>query len=408
MAEVARCRLPVLATLCMALLCNALGAEAPSLPGITTEGTNLQKGFIGEQYVRELLSKTNRVDMLVSKWSPTQTGPDLLYRLPDGAVEIHEVKTYTDWPGDTALHTKVGGKPMQQLSDDWIDRWVQRQEWASDRAVADEVQAARKGGKLVRIKDDICLRTGEYRSRTAYPTQHDAVRLEERAGPFKIPRVLDRLEESKAKLGGLRRESAEAAGRLFPQARLRLLSTSPGTFEDYEKIATADSRRGVRVVSGLLLDDGRLAVAVETAVGVGVLVFAMDAGVAAYQYQMGAITTHEFELQVAKAAVTGASIGGATAVAVLMGASAGGPIVLGIGIGAYWIEDAGWTTWEERTMRHLLSMDDLIQLGIETSSPLNIERYVPSTALDTRGPPTVLAPPRPMTALDAGHAVGGD
>jgi hypothetical protein len=358
-----------LTAICLFALVACTTAQADLTPEQVLSLPNDVKGFVGEAFVRDLYKKGGRVELL-NKFSPTKSGPDLLYVLPDGRLEMHEVGASKTWRGKAKLRTTVAGTKMDQLSDAWIHNWTDS---PVDREAALRVEQAMKEGRLVRIYDEVNLATGEMRSSTALPDGMNSVRLEEKMGPIKIKRFLADCEEHAKKLALLNADPKNARAKLFSKPAIQELERKPKVFADYEDAFRARRKRAI-VRPGLLLPNGRLLVAMKAGAADGVLVFALDAGVAGYQYLNGDILRPEFERKVGDAAVKGVAVGSATAVAVFLvgGTGPAGWAVLGIGIGAYMVTDAALTKWHQEQDRRFVSADDLRKLGVEVDSILNV------------------------------------
>ena len=111
--------------------------------------------------------------------------------------------------------------------------------------------------------------------------------------------------------------------------------------------------------AGVLTPEGRLIVSISEGAGAGLLVFSLESGAASYQYLKGEIYRPEFERKVMDAAVKGGTVGGVTAVAVFLGATPQGWVVLGLGIGAYYLADAALTEWHKREDAKYVTGNDL-------------------------------------------------
>lgn len=135
---------------------------------------------------------------------------------------------------------------------------------------------------------------------------------------------------------------------------------------------------------GLLLPDGRLIVAVESGAAAGLFVFAVDGGVASYNYFKGNCFWPEYKMKLITSALNGAAVGGATAVAVILGINPAGVAILGIGAGAYFVMDTVQQIWIQRQEAKYLSAGDLQNFGILIDSPLDfhIDRSIPLNVED--------------------------
>lgn len=365
-------RFPRFVTFFMLLLTSVLSfAQTPT---DILDAPTMYKGYFGESHVEEFYRAAGRTDML-GKWHPNATGPDKVYRLPDGRIEVHEVKTYTGWAGKEAMKVDVNGKEMYQLSDAWLKEWEERtlkNPFASvgERETALQVSEASLKGKLVRIFDEVNLGEGKWRSSVASADGQAGVRLEENMGPIRIERLERKMNDAIAKLDKLRLGELEKSGKVVKMPRLTEFPETPKEWNDYKKIAKRDFER-CTVKAGLLTADGRLIVSIKDGAVAGLLVFSLEAGSAYCQYMKGDIYKPEYEQKVMDAAIKGIAVGGTTAVAVFLGTTPHGWVVLGLGIGAYCITDAVLTQWHKLEAANYLNSGDLAHLGIEIDSVLD-------------------------------------
>lgn len=184
-------------------------------------------------------------------------------------------------------------------------------------------------------------------------------------------------------------ESAEKkiASRLFERVPGVGDSTEGKTYrrrvlrqKDFAKPTDINPSKPSRVlVPGLLTADGRLMVSLKAGVSDGLVVFAIEAGIATYSYAHGNINNPEYQDKLVDAAIKGASVGGAVAVSVLLGAGPGGWVVLAVGIGAYEISDLAVNSWRRSQERKYLTFDDLEPFGIVPETTLDLK---PETTLD--------------------------
>jgi hypothetical protein len=202
------------AVLLTAVITCVAGAGSPGTiaPVTTRAGTaalgdlsNAEKGAFGEHHVDDFWRAAGRKPLLDRWHHPNETGPDLIYRRPDGVLEIHEVKAYSDWATGDALLTKVEGRDMRQLSDEWIRAWIRRERASTtatpaELAVVDAVEEALNNGSLVRIYDEVNLSGGRWRVSDATPRGGRDVVLTERAGPMNVKHIERKLAASRAKL----------------------------------------------------------------------------------------------------------------------------------------------------------------------------------------------------------------
>lgn len=341
-------------------------------------------GTVGEQLVHEFYpatEPTGAVDLL-PKLDPTRSGPDRLVLLPDGTVRIHEIKTSrAGWPGRSVLWTevKVDGVSVkvQQLDDKWIDSWVQRVRAPGSSAAPDEVKAvaellrARDEGKLVRLFDEIHAMDGRIRSSFAHPIADGSLVFEEKMGPVSMKRSLSKLADYRRRFADLRNgQRLKTAVFTEPRAieipETKLQAKGLMAYEDVTEVASV---KGRRVVPGLLAADGTLLVGLQVGAFEGGLVFATEAGLAGYRYVRGDTLRADFLTEVSDAAIKGAAVGSATAVAVVLApAGPAGWIVAGVGIGTYMFVDSSLKTWHEYTNRKYVSLDDLKGFGVDMQS----------------------------------------
>jgi hypothetical protein len=344
-------------------------------PTAIVDASSMYKGAFGEALVDEFYLGAGRTDVL-GKWHPNGTGPDRIFRLPDGRLEVHEVKAYQSWAGKEAMKADVGGQQLYELSDDWLEQWERRtlsspHASTAEKQLASEIKQARANGKLVRVYDEIHLTEGQWRSSNVHPSGKSSVVLDERTGPVKIDRMARRYEEHIAKFEKLRLRALEAKNKAMRQPRLSEFEKPPSAWGDYDKLGK--KRFGKCAVKpGLFTADGRLVVAGVEGGAAGLMVFGLDAGHAYYDFAKGNIYKPEFEKRLMDAAVKGTAVGGATAVAVFLGATPAGWVVLGVGIGAYCITDAVMTEWHRQNDKRYLNRSDLAHFGIEMNSVLDI------------------------------------
>ena len=174
--------------------------------------------------------------------------------------------------------------------------------------------------------------------------------------------------------------------------------------KDFAKSTEINPNKSSRVLApGLLAADGRLLVSLKTGVSDGLIVFAIEGGIATYSYAKGNINNPEYQEKLVDAAIKGASVGSAVAVSVLLGAGPGGWVVLAVGIGAYEISDFAVSTWRMSQKRKYLTFADLEPFGIvsETTLDLKLDTTLdlkPETTLDLKLDTTLDL--KPETTLD--------
>ena len=154
-------------------------------------------------------------------------------------------------------------------------------------------------------------------------------------------------------------------------SRVVRLPTPPTEIGQYAKGATKAGLNvsKTEVVGGLLLADGRIVMsAAKVGVGAGLLTVAVDGGIATLKHLNGTLLDADYERELGYAAIKGASVGGATAVAVVLGATPAGWVVLAVGTGAYIITDFAVRCYEDKMNFSNLTIEDLKSFGIPVSS----------------------------------------
>ncbi len=368
----------------LVLLCTSPCFGDPWSDVFETITATDELGTVGEQLVHEFYPATEPTGTinLLPKLDPTKSGPDRLVKLPDGTVRIHEIKTSrAGWPGRSVLWTevKVDGVSVkvQQLDDKWIDSWAQRVKALGSNASPDDLTAvaevlkARDEGKLVRIFDEIDAMDGKIRSSFVRPISNGSLVFEEKMGPVSMKRSLDKLADYRRRFADLRsgqrlKEAVFADPRAVEVPESKLRAKGLTAYEDVTEVASA---KGRRVVPGLLAADGTLWVGLQAGAIEGGLVFATEAGIAGYRYVKGDTLRADFLTEVSDAAIKGAAVGSATAVAVVLApAGPAGWIVAGVGIGTYMFVDSSLKTWHEYTNRKYVTLDDLKGFGVDVQS----------------------------------------
>jgi len=373
---------------CMFILVSLIMAECclADTPSEILEAPSIYKGYFGESHIDDFYVAAGREDIL-GKWHPNGPGPDRIYRLRDGTIEIHEAKAYRDWPGKSEMNAELGGRQMYELSDAWIDQWALRVlgdplSAACQKNAVKIVQEARTNGSLVRIYDEISLQTGNWRSSNVFSEGQTNIRLESRSGPIKIERFEQKWHERQARLDKLR---LLKQNKVIESVYLNEFPEAPSQWADYEKIGKKQFG-DFKVLAGVCTPEGRLIVSISEGAKAGLFVFSIEAGAATYEYLKGDVYKPEYERSLMDAAIKGTSVGGVTAVAVFLGATPSGWVVLGLAVGGYCLTDASLTRWHEVQNRRFVNRDDFAHLGIQVNSvldindpnvPLNIDRWKP-------------------------------
>ena len=374
-----------------------------SVVAIHEEPTHV-KGYLGERLIDEFYEKSGRKEIL-GKLVVNLGGPDRVFELLDGSLEVHEVKFTENWPGKGALKTEVNHTPMEQLSDRWLREWIERVRSSpfsspNQLDVATRVEQAMATSKLKRVFNEVNSATGQFRSSIAVPKGATEVELKALQGPLKISRYLAKCTDIRNELGTL----GGIKQRCLPEPRLVNIGAQPKAFQDYRSLATDLKTTRASVHAGALLPDGRLWAAYRVGAESGILVFAIEAGTATYEYFRGDCLAPEYELKITDAAINGMSVGTATAVAVALGVTPGGFVLLGIATGAYMLTDCAQTQWHEAQERRFLNREDLAQFGIKLQSPLEIKPVSPldpkpASPLDVRPvSPLIIKPVSPLAA----------
>lgn len=184
----------------------------------------------------------------------------------------------------------------------------------------------------------------------------------------RIPRIAEKGVEGEARL------TQQAFGKGTTYAREVLQASG-------KKLATNAAEQTV-VAAGLISSDGRIFIpSLHTAGIEGGAVFLFEAGIAGYQYVSGDITRPEMVREVEDSAIKGTTVGGAAAVAVLLGATPAGWVVIGVGIGSYFVTDIALGYYHEYKDSKYLNDEDLKAFGIRTNSPLDFADEI--SPLDT-------------------------
>ena len=133
------------------------------------------------------------------------------------------------------------------------------------------------------------------------------------------------------------------------------------------------SKKGVCLRPGVLTADGRLLVAIGEGAEAGILVFALEGGMAVYEYWQGTIFKPEFQEKMVDAAIKGTAVGTAMGVAVLLGATPGGWVVFAVSAGVYIVSDIAITIWREHQAKSFLKIEDLQAYGIKLDTMLELQ-----------------------------------
>ena len=171
--------------------------------------------------------------------------------------------------------------------------------------------------------------------------------------------------------------SADRSATAFANQTRRIVERTAkrhgGTLTKAEKPLTrgdfVKARPRGKLCPGLITNDGRLVVFISKPQGLGLLSFAIDSGIATYQYAKGDIRQGELEEKIIEAAVKGVTVGfAAKAVAVALVATPGGWVVEGIVFATYVVADI---SIEALRPRHI-SPEDMKALELEVVSILGM------------------------------------
>lgn len=346
----------------------------PLLASPATEAPSELKGFSGESLADDIYQAAGRT-LVPFKMDPNMNGPDRIYRLACGIIEVHEVKAYSGWAGQSAMKTTAGNVPTYELSKRWCEKWIQETMSSSTATSAEKSAAATladamKSGKARFIFDEFNLTTQQFRASEVMQVGIDNVSLVERMGPVKLKRF-DHFFSRKSKdflrlkVGNLENVMTSPwTNGACPVSRKDQLALIP---KDPCREAGVDK---IEIRNGLITQDGRLLVSVKAGVSSAIMVFAADSGYAVYQYLGGDILKPELERKIADAAVRGAFVGTCVGVTVFLGATPVGWVVLGVSIGSYFVVDTALKVWHEHQDRKYLTIDDLRGWGISLDTPL--------------------------------------
>ncbi|MCQ2353340.1 MAG: hypothetical protein MJ033_07680 [Victivallaceae bacterium] len=364
-------KIKMLAVFAIGIIANSLSLASPA----TAAPTDL-KGFFGESLVDDIYQPAGR-KLIPYKIDPNLHGPDKIYRLATGQIEIHEVKAYSSWAGKAAMQSTAGGRSTYELSARWCENWI-KETLASSTSSEAEKSAARLVADAIRNKqakfiyDEINLATQQFRSSDVLQVGLDGVSLHEKMGPVRLTKFEDFFSRKtkdfiNLKMGNLDKvmTSPKMNPNMGPISRKDQLKLIP------EDICNKAGVEKIEIGNGLMTENGRLLVSIKVGAQAGLLVFAADAGYAAYQYLGGDIIKPEFQQKIADAAVKGTFVGSCVGVTVFLGACPGGWCVLAVSIGSYFIVDNAVRMWHNYQNSKYLTIDDLKAWGISSDTTLD-------------------------------------
>ena len=358
------------------LLCLFIIAADASLASPATEAATDLKGFFGESLVDDIYQAAGR-KLIPYKMNPTLSGPDRLYLLENGTIEVHEIKAYSGWAGKAAMKTTSEGTPTYELSARWCKNWITKTLSSStasseEKSAASTLSEAIKNNKVKFIFDEVNLTTQQFKASIVEQVDLDDVVLSEKMGPTKINRFNQFFSRKtrdycNLKIGYLERimKSPSTSPSWQTISRKDQIALIP---EDaYKKIGVKE----VKTCSGLMTADGRLLISIKAGAAAGFMVFAADSGHAVYQYLAGDILKPELEDKIVDAALRGVFVGACVGVTVFLGAAPGGWVVLAVAIGSYFVIDTALQIWRAHQDWKHLTIDDLRGWGITTDTPLS-------------------------------------
>ncbi len=362
---------------CILLLLFLLISVAFSLlASPVTEATTDLKGFFGESLADDIYQNAGRT-IVPFKMDPNINGPDKIYRLANGMLEVHEVKAYSGWAGKAAMKTTASKVPTHELSSRWCENWIRETLSSStasntEKSAASALADAIKHKKVKFIFDEFNLTTEQFRASEVLQIGIDDVSLVETMGPTKL-KNFDKFFSQKTKdfqrlkMGNLEKvmksPKTNASWQLL--SKKDQLALIP---EDLRQNANVGKETVIR--NGLMTQDGRLLVSIKSGLTSGFMVFATDSSHAVYQYLGGNILKPELERNIADAAARGTFVGSCVGVTVFLGATPSGWVVLAVSIGSYFVIDSALQVWHEHQDRKHLTVDDLRGWGISLDTPL--------------------------------------
>jgi len=119
------------------------------------------------------------------------------------------------------------------------------------------------------------------------------------------------------------------------------------------------------VLTGVLAKNGKLIAAGKIGAETALLTFAVDGGIAYYDYCKGNINLPDLQRELYDAAVRSAAVGSATAVTLLIASTPGGLVLVAVSAGAYVIADFGIKKYHEVADGGLLKPGDLEAFGFK-------------------------------------------
>lgn len=363
------------------LIALFVGAQ-PSVASPATEAPIDMKGSFGEDFFQDFWSKTGRKPLLKKSLTTTH-GPDQIYRLADGSVEVHEVKAYSGWAGTSAMKTTINGGKTEvfELSSNWINYWIEQSEspTASEemRNAAREVRNAIKNGRISFRLDSMNLAEEKFTCYKVRQVSREGVALEELIGKQSVERFSRRFLEHQKKFAAQKAARFMGRPQLLEMTRKSGAGVAVSSMTEKELLSEVSPILGEQTpttvvkCAGAITNDGRLLVSLKSGATAGLGVFAFEAGVATYEFYKGNLWTADYKRKLEDAAIKGASVGSCVGVAVYLGAVPGGWVVLAVGFTTYLVVDYALTLWNESRNQRYLSIDDLRGFGIISDTPLD-------------------------------------
>lgn len=355
-----------------------LVAAASLFASPATEAAADIKGYFGESLADDIYQAAGR-KIIPYKMNPTISGPDRIYSLANGIIEVHEMKAYSGWAGKAAMKTTSDGIPTCELSVRWCENWINKTLSSStasyaEKSAASALSEAIKNNKVKYIFDEINLTTQQFRASEVVQNGLDDVLLTEKMGPTKINRFNQFFSRKtqdylNLKVGNLENimKSPSTSSSWQPISRKDQIALLP---EEAYKEAGVEK---IEIHNGVMTADGRLLVSIKAGASAGFMVFAADSGHAIYQYLGGDILKPELERKIADAAMKGTFVGTCVGVTVFLGATPTGWVVLAVSIGSYFVIDTALQIWHDHQDRKYLTIDDLRGWGITVDTPLTTQ-----------------------------------
>jgi hypothetical protein len=143
------------------------------------------------------------------------------------------------------------------------------------------------------------------------------------------------------------------------------------------------NKKNIRAVPGILMPDGLILTSITEGVFAGLFIIGIEGGIYTYQYIDGQILKSEYYKLLMDSAIKGSTIGAATAVTILIGANPAGLVVLGVGIGTYYVTTKALDHYRHKKNKKYLTQKDIEHLGIKLCRILDIDTSDSILDIDT-------------------------